>query len=157
MFEPVLLSDREQQVVDLLLQGCENEDIAKELGIAKRTVKAHFNRMFLRFAITGGVKRVKLATFLYRRQKCQEQNSTEDMNPARANSASSNLLQKDSRTKISLPQSEPLSTSSKTSFAASSTDSDFGIESNSHCGTRLDDSMPPALLVEAWEYHLLSL
>jgi FixJ family two-component response regulator len=28
------LTQREQQVVELLMQGCENEEIAKELGIA---------------------------------------------------------------------------------------------------------------------------
>jgi DNA-binding NarL/FixJ family response regulator len=41
------LTQREQQVVELLMQGCENEEIAKEPGIAPRTVKAYFNRMFL--------------------------------------------------------------------------------------------------------------
>ena len=62
------LSPREQQVVDLLLQGCDNAEIASQMNIARRTVKAHFNRLFLRFGITGGVKRVKLATMLYREQ-----------------------------------------------------------------------------------------
>ena len=64
------LSPREQQVVDLLLQGCDNAEIASQMNIARRTVKAHFNRLFLRFGITGGVKRVKLATLLYREQAC---------------------------------------------------------------------------------------
>ncbi len=53
-------------VAALLLQGCENQEIADKLGIARRTVKAHFNRMFLRYQITSGVKRVKLAVLLYR-------------------------------------------------------------------------------------------
>ena len=66
----VRLSPREQQVVELLLQGCDNSEIASELKMARRTVKAHFNRLFLRFGITGGIKRVKLATMLYRRQSC---------------------------------------------------------------------------------------
>ena len=64
------LSPREKQVLDLLLQGCDNAEIASEMNIARRTVKAHFNRLFLRFGITGGVKRVKLATMLYREQVC---------------------------------------------------------------------------------------
>jgi DNA-binding NarL/FixJ family response regulator len=63
---------REQQIVDLLLQGCDNSEIARDLHIAERTVKAHFNRLFLRFGIKGGIKRVKLATLLYRRQLWQE-------------------------------------------------------------------------------------
>src|SRR5678810_169695 len=66
------LRPRVQQVVELLLQGCDNDEISKQLNMARRTVKAHFNRLFLRFGITGGVKRVKLATLLYRRQLCSE-------------------------------------------------------------------------------------
>jgi ATP/maltotriose-dependent transcriptional regulator MalT len=56
------------QIVELLLQGCDNPEIARQLHMACRTVKAHFNRLFRRFGITSGIKRVKLATLLYRRQ-----------------------------------------------------------------------------------------
>ena len=66
------LTRREQQVVNLLLEGCENTDIARQLGIAPRTVKACFNHLYLRFGITSGVKRVKLATFLFRSQLCSQ-------------------------------------------------------------------------------------
>jgi len=66
------LTRREQQVANLLLEGCENTDIARQLGIAPRTVKACFNRLYLRFGITSGVKRVKLATFLFRSQLCSQ-------------------------------------------------------------------------------------
>ncbi|MBV9181632.1 MAG: helix-turn-helix transcriptional regulator [Acidobacteria bacterium] len=69
------LRPRERQVVELLLQGCDNDEISKQLHMARRTVKAHFNRLFMRFGITGGVKRVKLATLLYRRQLCSEGNT----------------------------------------------------------------------------------
>ncbi|MGA3086959.1 MAG: LuxR C-terminal-related transcriptional regulator [Terriglobales bacterium] len=62
------IGPREQQIIDLLLQGCENSEIARDLNIAVRTVKAHFNHLFLRFGIRGGIKRVKLATLFYRRQ-----------------------------------------------------------------------------------------
>lgn len=61
------LGPREQQIAELLLQGCSNEEIARQLRMNRRTVKAHFNRLFVRFGISGGVKRVKLATLLYRR------------------------------------------------------------------------------------------
>jgi DNA-binding CsgD family transcriptional regulator len=37
--EPVLLSPRQRQIVDLLLQGCENAEIAKVLKMNRRTVK----------------------------------------------------------------------------------------------------------------------
>ena len=60
------ISPREQQVVDLLLQGCENSEIAEQLKMTRRTVKGHFNRLFMRFGITDGIKRVKLASLLYR-------------------------------------------------------------------------------------------
>lgn len=66
------LPPQARKVAELLLQGCDNPEIAKELGIAERTVKAHLNKTFLRFQIQGGVKRVKLATFLYRRMRCEE-------------------------------------------------------------------------------------
>ena len=72
---PIRLGQREQQIVELLLQGCDNDEIARQLTMARRTVKAHFNRLFLRFGITSGIKRVKLATLLYRRQLCLEANA----------------------------------------------------------------------------------
>jgi len=52
------LGPREQQIVELLLQGCDNAEIARQLNMARRTVKAHFNRLFLRYGISGGIKRV---------------------------------------------------------------------------------------------------
>jgi DNA-binding NarL/FixJ family response regulator len=80
----VPLSTREEQVTDLLLQGCDNAEIAKQLNMARRTVKAHFNRMYLRFGITNGIKRVKLATLLYRRQLGLEASSTENARRTRS-------------------------------------------------------------------------
>lgn len=65
------LPPQERRVAELLLQGCDNPEIAKELGIAERTVKAHLNKTFMRFEIRDGIKRVKLATFLYRRMACE--------------------------------------------------------------------------------------
>lgn len=62
------LTRREEQIAALLIEGCDNREIASRLGVARRTVKAHFSRMFLRFQISGGIKRVKLATLLYRRE-----------------------------------------------------------------------------------------
>jgi hypothetical protein len=85
----VRLGPREQQIVELLLQGCDNAEIASQLKMARRTVKAHFNRLFLRFGITGGIKRVKLATLLYRRQACQEMNVMAPASPMSESSESS--------------------------------------------------------------------
>jgi DNA-binding CsgD family transcriptional regulator len=89
--QSVRLGPREQQIVELLLQGCDNAEIARQLNMARRTVKAHFNRLFLRFGITGGIKRVKLATLLYRRQTCQQMNAMDPVPPANVSSESSNL------------------------------------------------------------------
>src|SRR5450755_2556077 len=95
MREPsVRLGPREQQIVELLLQGCDNAEIATQLKMARRTVKAHFNRLFLRFGITGGIKRVKLATLLYRRQTCLQVNAMEIVPQMNANAVSSSLSPK---------------------------------------------------------------
>jgi len=91
--QAVQLGPRELQVVELLLQGCDNAEIAKELRMARRTVKFHFNRLFLRFGITDGVKRVKLAVVLYRRQACQQMIATGTESQANANTGSSSSLQ----------------------------------------------------------------
>jgi DNA-binding NarL/FixJ family response regulator len=88
--QTVRLGPREQQIVELLLQGCDNAEIASQLKMARRTVKAHFNRLFLRFGITGGIKRVKLATLLYRRQSCQQMDVMGTVSPMNVNTVSSN-------------------------------------------------------------------
>src|ERR1044071_3739721 len=41
--DPVVLSPRQQQIADLLLQGCGNTEISEVLKIKRHTVKAHFN------------------------------------------------------------------------------------------------------------------
>ena len=60
----VRLGAREKQIVKLLIRGCDNAEIAHQLKIARRTVKAHLERLFRRFRITSGIKRVKLATLV---------------------------------------------------------------------------------------------
>lgn len=67
------LGPRETQIVDLLLQGCDNKEISQLLKMARRTVKAHFNRLFMRYGLHDfkGIKRVKLATTLYRERNPQ--------------------------------------------------------------------------------------
>src|SRR5581483_417307 len=114
------LRPREQQVVELLLQGCDNDEISKELHMARRTVKAHFNRLFARFGIAGGVKRVKLATLLYRRQLWSEKKLAEPI-PTNGSSESSNSSLKDLRTEKSQTKLEPQNTSSKIISAPSTT------------------------------------
>src|SRR5579862_5389665 len=134
--KPVRLGPREQQIADLLLQGCDNSEIAKQLNMARRTVKAHFNRLFLRFGIDNGIKRVKLATLLYRRQLCLEDSSTEKVFRTSASSESSLSSPKGSKIVKSLKQSGRLNMSSKTIFGSSTTNLDCGIASNLPSGTR---------------------
>jgi DNA-binding NarL/FixJ family response regulator len=92
--QSIHLGPREQQIVELLLQGCDNAEIASQLKMARRTVKAHFNRLFLRFGINGGIKRVKLATLLYRRQECRNVGDTVTVCRVNANRKSSSLSPK---------------------------------------------------------------
>ena len=75
--QPGSIGPRERQIIEPLLLGCDNAEIAHELKMAPRTVKAHFNRLYLRFGISDGIKRVKLATLMYRRQTSQQSNVTE--------------------------------------------------------------------------------
>src|SRR5689334_23855794 len=110
MMKTVRMGPRERQIAELLLQGCDNAEIARQLNMARRTVKAHFNRLFLRFGISGGIKRVKLATLLYRRQICSEANATVNETPVNENNVSSNSLPKDSKIAKLHEKSEPPST-----------------------------------------------
>lgn len=156
---PVRLGQREQQIVELLLQGCDNDEIARQLNMARRTVKAHFNRLFLRFGITSGIKRVKLATLLYRRQLCLEENATENESPASERAKSLSLSPKDLKTKKSLTKSEPLNMSSRITSESSTTSLDSGIESNLPSGTKQESTStrPEPDQPEAWEHSILGL
>lgn len=136
MEESVRLSVRERQIVDLLLQGCGNEEIAKQLNIPRRTIKAHFNRLFLRFGIRNGIKRVKLATLLYRRQLCSEASDMETGPQPSANNGLSPLSPKDSRTGKWRNLWERQNTSSKTICASFTTNSASETGSSSRSGTK---------------------
>ena len=92
--QTVRLGPREQQIVELLLQGCDNAEIAAQLTMARPTLKAHFNRLFLRFGINGGIKRVKLATLLYRRQACLQLDAMGAVSQVNVNTESSSSLPK---------------------------------------------------------------
>ena len=53
------VTPRDQQVLDLLVQGCSNKEIAGQLSISPRTVKQHLRTLFLRAGIREGRKRVE--------------------------------------------------------------------------------------------------
>lgn len=155
----VRLGPREQQIAELLLQGCDNSEIARQLNMARRTVKAHFNRLFVRFGINTGIKRVKLATLLYRRQLCMEASGMGVGHPASESIASSSSLPRDSRIGKSLMPSEPRNMSSRTTFEPSTTSSDCGTESSLPSGTKRAGTRArrrPKVL-ESWEHSIVRL
>jgi Bacterial regulatory proteins, luxR family len=155
----VRLGPRDQQIVELLLQGCDNTEIAKQLKMAPRTVKARFNRLFLKFGITQGIKRVKLATMLYRRQLCLEPSAMGHESPANAKAESSNLSPKVSKIEKSQTLSAQPNTSLRTISGSSTTNSVYGTESNLPYGTRLaaTSKVPAPESPELWEHSILQL
>ena len=65
----IKITPRDQQVLELLIQGCSNKEIASQLRISPRTVKQHLRTLFLRAGIRDGRKRVKLATAMFAKGK----------------------------------------------------------------------------------------
>jgi DNA-binding NarL/FixJ family response regulator len=66
--EQVKVTPRDQQVLNLLVQGCSNKEIAGQLNISPRTVKQHLRTLFLRAGIREGRKRVKLAIAMFSKE-----------------------------------------------------------------------------------------
>jgi DNA-binding NarL/FixJ family response regulator len=54
---PIRLTDRERQVLELILLACSNREIARQLGIEERTVKSHISRLMRK---TGADNRIDL-------------------------------------------------------------------------------------------------
>lgn len=52
---PVLFSDRERQVLQLLVDGCSNREIGDRLGIEERTVKAHIARLMQKVGVSNRI------------------------------------------------------------------------------------------------------
>ena len=61
--DQVKVSPREQQILNLLVQGCSNKEIGGQLNIGLHTVKQHLRMLFVRAGIREGDKRVKLARY----------------------------------------------------------------------------------------------
>ena len=66
--EAIKVTPRDQQVLNLLVQGCSNKEIA-QLNISPRTVKQHLRTLFLRAGIREGRKRVKLAIAMFSKEE----------------------------------------------------------------------------------------
>jgi DNA-binding NarL/FixJ family response regulator len=65
------VTERDGQILKLLLEGCSNKEIACELSISPRAVKQHLRSLFQRAGISSGRKRVKLATALLWKEQFQ--------------------------------------------------------------------------------------
>jgi DNA-binding NarL/FixJ family response regulator len=65
----IKITQRDEQVLKLLVQGCSNKEIATQLNISPRTVKQHLRTLFLRAGIRDGRKRVKLATAMFQKEQ----------------------------------------------------------------------------------------
>jgi DNA-binding NarL/FixJ family response regulator len=62
--DQVKVTARDQQVLNLLVEGCSNREIGGQLRISQRTVKQHLRMLFLRTGILYGRTRVKLARYV---------------------------------------------------------------------------------------------
>lgn len=54
------LTDREKQIMDEIVQGCRNREIADKLCICEQTVKSHINRIFNKLGIKSRSQLVSL-------------------------------------------------------------------------------------------------
>jgi len=68
----IKVTPRDQEVLDLLVQGCSNKEIAGQLNISPRTVKQHLRTLFLRAGIREGRKRVKLAIAVFEQSEATQ-------------------------------------------------------------------------------------
>lgn len=62
-FNEAAVTPRDQQVLNLLVQGCSNKEIGGELKISPSTVKQHLHKLFCHARILDGRKRVKLVRY----------------------------------------------------------------------------------------------
>ena len=58
----VKVSRREQEVLDWILQGCANKEIASKLNVAERSVKFHVSSLLAKFGVTDRVALSREAT-----------------------------------------------------------------------------------------------
>lgn len=56
------LSDREREVMDLVVQGQASKEVARTLGISHRTVERHRNHIFDKLGVQSVAELVRLAT-----------------------------------------------------------------------------------------------
>ena len=57
----ISLTDREEQILKLIIQEASNSDIALSLNISKRTVEAHKKNIFLKLGVKNTIGLIKIA------------------------------------------------------------------------------------------------
>jgi DNA-binding NarL/FixJ family response regulator len=65
----IKITPRDREVLQLLMEGCSNKEIASQLNISPRTVKQHLRTLFHLAGIRDGRKRVKLATAMFAKEQ----------------------------------------------------------------------------------------
>lgn len=60
---PIILTKREKEIVDLICHGYRNKEIAQKLDISEQTVKSHCNRIYKKMGVTD---RLQLALYTHR-------------------------------------------------------------------------------------------
>lgn len=65
MHHAIVLAPRQRDCARLLIQGCTDKDIAKEMKVAVRTVKAYLRIMYLMVHAQASCPRIRTAIFLY--------------------------------------------------------------------------------------------
>ena len=54
----VLLTDREQQILQLIVQGCTNRQIARQLSISESTTENHIHHIYIKLRISNRAQAV---------------------------------------------------------------------------------------------------
>lgn len=65
---PRPLTPRQREFAKLLLEGCDNREMAARMKVCTRTVKQFAAQMYRRYDVVGVGSRVRLALLLYRKQ-----------------------------------------------------------------------------------------
>jgi DNA-binding NarL/FixJ family response regulator len=63
------LSARQLRIVEEIVSGCSNKEIAQNLGVSERTIKYHLTRIFKKFGVSG---RMELARYTLKNRLIRE-------------------------------------------------------------------------------------
>lgn len=59
--QEVLLSDKEQEILQLVAQGCTNKAIASAIGVTQRTVENYLSKLFVKLNVESRAEAVIVA------------------------------------------------------------------------------------------------